>query len=614
VTAVVPAPDGWYHPGDEAEVAALVAHARATKSKLRVRGAGHSEGAAIYTPGFDGLGKPPAGAIDVMLDRMRAVIVHPDPVDRARAVVEVEAGCHLGRDPYDPTGTSTWGNSLNAQLQRAGWALPDLGGITHQTVGGFLSTGSSGGSRQFSIHDAIVMIRFVDGTGAVHEVARDDVDAVRRDLFDAVSVSMGLLGVITRVWIELVPTYDVFGTQVTTATSDAAIDFFDERPDRPSYADFLLKAPYARLMWWPQHDFDRMVVWQATRQAPFPGFEHKPYLQLGRAAKVTSLAGSLLYALIGNLDDLAGLRKKLDPWFAQLEDALEGDPDPNACVTPAALGWDRRVKVDEVLSVLHGRVSRGLKKSPRITSVTTSVSLFGPIFSVTQHIRGTFLSDKVADAIVELVRLMLDDALDGTLAQILADVLDREMPYVIDEILEPFVELGTQTFWDSWMCGLPLDNQMDEQLWPTRFTELWVPIDQAADAMKALRQHYRGGGDPARAFAATGSFACEMYASKASRAWLSPSHGTDTVRFDIFWFGMNSGDPRVFYEPFWKALDPFAFRPHWGKILPGPHGTWRKAWRARFPRLADFLKLRATLDPDDVFLTPYWREHLVDDP
>jgi hypothetical protein len=129
--------------------------------------------------------------------------------------------------------------------------------------------------------------------------------------------------------------------------------------------------------------------------------------------------------------------------------------------------------------------------------------------------------------------------------------------------------------------------------------------------MSALRDHYRAGGDPVAAYAATGAFSCEIYAAKKSRAWLSPSYGTDVLRIDVFWFGLNAGDPKTFYEPFWKLLDPFAFRPHWGKILPGPAASWRKAWRDRLPRLGDFLDLRGKLDPDGVFLTPYWRDNLV---
>lgn len=615
VPTPIPGPDGYHHPSSEAEVAALIAYARSTGKKLRVRGSGHSVAASIHGPGWDGRGKPPPGDVEVLLDRMRSVHIHRDAADPTRATVEVEAGCHLGRDPYDPTGTSTWANSLNAQLQRAGFALSDLGGITHQTVGGFIATGSSGGSRQVSIHDDLERIRFVDGTGEVHEVWRDPSDPARADLFDAVAVSMGLLGVVTRVWFRVGPSYDVFGTQVTRATRASGIDFFGDGTGEPTFAELLQRAPYARLMWWPQHDFDRMVVWQATRQQPFPGFVHQPYLQLGRAAKVASLAGSLFYTLIGNLHDLDAVPAKLGPWFAHLEDALEGDADPNACIPPSALGWDRRVSVDEVLVFLERRISRGLKKSPRVTTGgSTAASLFRPLLDAARTATTGFLPDVVAEAITALLRGLLDGGLSSALAPVLGEALAREMPYLIDEILDPFVEEGQQTFWDSWMCGLPMDNQMDDQLWPTEFTELWIPIADAADAMKALRTHYRAGGDPVAAYAATGPFSCELYAAKASSAWLSPSYGTDVLRVDVFWFGLNAGDPRQFYEPFWKVLDAFRFRPHWGKILPGPSGTWRQAWRDRLPRLGDFLKLRAQLDPDGVFLTPYWRDHLVAEP
>src|SRR5258706_656356 len=95
-----------------------------------------------------------------MLDRYIGVTF-----DDARMRVTVQAGCHLGRDPRDPTRTSTWENSLLAQLESRGWALPDLGGGSHQTVSGFLMTGSCGGTVIHAIEDAVVGWRIVDGTG-----------------------------------------------------------------------------------------------------------------------------------------------------------------------------------------------------------------------------------------------------------------------------------------------------------------------------------------------------------------------------------------------------------------------------------------------------------------
>ena len=65
------------------------------------------------------------------------------------------------RDPRTPnvTRNTDWEHSLNYTLDQRGLALPDLGGITHQGVGGFLSTGSAGGTCKWSFLDAIVALR-----------------------------------------------------------------------------------------------------------------------------------------------------------------------------------------------------------------------------------------------------------------------------------------------------------------------------------------------------------------------------------------------------------------------------------------------------------------------
>ena len=213
--------------------------------------------------------------------------------------------------------------------------------------------------------------------------------------------------------------------------------------------------------------------------------------------------------------------------------------------------------------------------------------------------------------IVRLVECALNGWLDSPPAQWLADLLQKALPYAIPYVLGAFVSDGTMDFWDTWMCGLPMDNQMDDLLWPTDFTELWIPVERAPDALRALRDHYRGGGDPVTAYDHTGAFSCELYAATASPFWMSPSYQRAAFRVDVFWFGLNAGDPRThFYPPFWEILAPFAFRPHWGKDLPPASPRWQRHYRDVFPRLEDFLRLRATLDPRGVFLTRYWRDHL----
>jgi len=47
-------------------------------------------------------------------------------------------------------------------------------------------------------------------------------------------------------------------------------------------------------------------------------------------------------------------------------------------------------------------------------------------------------------------------------------------------------------------------------------------------------------------------------------------------------------------------------RPHWAK----EHSVRAPQLRALYPRWADFLAVRARLDPDETFLNPYLRELL----
>ena len=604
--------DGYYHPESEASLRALVVHAYESTPpvRLRVRGSAHSVTASIYTDDYAGTGDPPHGNMDVMLDRYRTIgAITPVPGDPDHATIEVAAGCNLGKNPYDPTRTSTWKNSLNFELQRQGWALDDLGGITHQTLGGFLSTGSSGGSLTYSIDDDIVALRLIDGTGTVHAVSRDDPDPQKRDLFFAAGVSMGLLGVLSTVTLRVRRSFNLFGSQSTTTTLAAPIDLFGPgTAAKPSLEAFLRATPYTRLMWFPQHGFDRMQIWQAARIDPTPGFEPQPYLELGDDPVIASLAGSLFYTLIGNLDDIRAVPGKLGPWYAHLEAALEDQDDVNGCRAPALQAKRKKIETAEVLAFFQKRLEAGLRgRASALVGAPHATSLLG---ALKEKAEGA-LPQSLAWIITKLVELLLAGTLSNPLAQCLATFLEKELPHIIDGILGLFVTDGLATFWDTWMCGLPMDNQMDDQLWPTWFTELWIPIEKTAEVMQALQTFYAGGGNRAVAYEHTGAFSCELYAAKKSQFWMSPAYERDVFRVDVFWFATNAGSPEAsFYPQFWELLKPFAFRPHWGKFLPPASSDWTAYYRAGSPRLDDFLALRAKLDPSQVFVNAYWRAHL----
>jgi hypothetical protein len=192
-------------------------------------------------------------------------------------------------------------------------------------------------------------------------------------------------------------------------------------------------------------------------------------------------------------------------------------------------------------------------------------------------------------------------------------------PFLLPFVINLFVEADSdktgaakgkpQRFWDTWWRGLPMDNQVDDTIMGTCFTELWIPLDQTQAAMQALRNLYQTKG-----FDATGTFSCEIYATTPSKFWLSPSYKSQVVRIDIFWFLKNLNLPLQYYTLFWDALKPFHFRPHWGKYLPGTNPIEYKVWKEyisrEYPQWNSFMTLREQFDPKQVFVTEYWAEHL----
>jgi len=558
--------DGFYHPASEGELVCLVKQAYREGRELRVRGAAHSVSHAIYTDPQAGMrnhveqqSPPPGDNLNVMLDKYISFRV----VDHERMLVECDAGIHLGKDPSDPTGTSTLENSLLYQLfTQYGWTLGDTGGISHQTVSGFTATGSSGGSLRFSANDNLYGFRMIDGTGEVYEVNRD----ADPDLFHAFSPNMGLLGVVSKMTLKCEPTFNIVGQEAITTPQACEVDLFgDGDGTRPSLATFLKEQAYTRMEWWPQRGAERVSLWKADRVPATPGFEPKPYQQFGSNPELQELAFSFILTVIGNLDDLSVVPAKLKPDLAQLEQAVE--------------------------EVLVPKVGKEI---------------------------GDLLA-KLAAAIVGGVGTVAFE-----IARLLAPVLRKKLPELFADILGIAVPLdgsgGPQKFQDYAWHGLPMDNQANDVLVPTEFTEAWLPVQHAGRVMTLLQAYFVAPADPHEALRRTGTYAWELYGAKATPLWLACSHtsGDDewkdgVFRIDLYWFANNPGDPaEVFYPQFWQLLrdNGIPFRLHWAKFQPvyaaGDRG-WVDFFKAQYPRWDDFLELRRKKDPNNIFLNDYWR-------
>jgi D-arabinono-1,4-lactone oxidase len=566
--------DGFYHPASEDELVALVQAAYREGRQLRVRGATHSISHAIYTDPLAGIEdrvshqEPPDGDnINVMLDLYRGWRVK----DEARKLVEADAGIHLGEDPSDPKRTATLETSLLWQLDREkGWTLSDPGGVTHQTVSGFTATGSSGGSLQYSVNDNLWGFRVIDGRGDVHELSREDPDP---DPFYAMSPNIGLLGVVSTITFECVDMFNISGQEAITSIDDCAVDMFgDGSRGKPSMAQFLQDAEYSRVEWWPQRGAERVLVWQAQRIRPQLGFRPSRYEEFTANSEVTEVFISILYTVLGNIRDLSAAREKLQPALARLDEALDA--------------------LDIVKSM--GRI-------------------------------GEILADFLSHA--------AKHGIDGALALLkpFAGRIERDIPEIFPKILATFISLDSekdgmqkgepQCFRDLGWQGLPMDNQADDQLLPTEFTELWIPLGRTQQVMQLLHQRFTEPEDPQEAYRRTGLYGWELYSAMPNRFWLNASHssGDDewkdgAFRVDPYWFALNPGNPaETFFPPLWQLLRDAGvpFRLHWGKFQPAyarDDRDWIDFFRSQYPRWDDFLRLREERDPNNIFLTSYWRD------
>ncbi len=250
--------------------------------------------------------------------------------------VTVEAGCHLGPDPWDPTGISTLENSLLYKLDQAGMSLLDLGGISHQTVGGFLSTSSSGGSTQFAFDELLLSIDIMHygANGVEITTFKMPADGNPDDPFFGAGVAtMGLFGIIVSATFKCYPKFYIAGMQTTSTVANCEIDLFgDGSSGKPSFEEFLEQKqtypypsdithyPYSRILWWPQPNVTSAVVWKA-RQTDEKGamdwastngvlntYQEVPWIM--DSPTPMTLGGDLLYTTMGNwpnwLKDIMG--------------------------------------------------------------------------------------------------------------------------------------------------------------------------------------------------------------------------------------------------------------------------------------------------------------------
>ena len=132
-------------------------------------------------------------------------------VDAGRQTVTVSAGMRYGE--------------LAGPLHESGWGLANLGSLPHISVAGAVATGTHGsGERNGSLATAVRALQMVVPGGALVTLDRDR----DGDTFDGAVVALGALGVVTRVTLDVVPTFDVRQYVYDDLPYDELIGAFDE--------------------------------------------------------------------------------------------------------------------------------------------------------------------------------------------------------------------------------------------------------------------------------------------------------------------------------------------------------------------------------------------------
>ena len=174
-----------YYPTSEAEVQAIVHQAAALGQTIRVVGEGHSFSRLIETDDCI-----------VSLTKMRGLIA----IDKAAGTATAWAGTPI--------------KVVNEALFEQGLAMINLGDIDVQSLAGATATGTHGTGLAFgNISSEIVAFSIVTANGELRHCSRTENTA----LFEAGRISLGALGILTKVTVNVTKAYKL---EYTSAAGD----------------------------------------------------------------------------------------------------------------------------------------------------------------------------------------------------------------------------------------------------------------------------------------------------------------------------------------------------------------------------------------------------------
>ncbi len=166
-------PRAYHSPNSEKELQAIVKEALKTDKTIRVSGSGHSFTKLVET-----------NSILISLENWRGIM----EIDGSYA--KVRSGTQL--------------KFLGERLYEEGLAQENLGDIDVQSVAGAFSTGTHGTGVEFgTLSTQLTEITFINGKGELITCS----ETQEPEIFKAAQISLGALGIITRMTLKCVPKY-----------------------------------------------------------------------------------------------------------------------------------------------------------------------------------------------------------------------------------------------------------------------------------------------------------------------------------------------------------------------------------------------------------------------
>lgn len=178
------------HPSSVEELQELVAGSE----RIRALGSRHSFNDIADTPGTM-----------AVLDRLDEGI----SIDARNLTVTASGGTRYG--------------TLAAELQRHGFALHNLASLPHISIAGAVATATHGsGDTNGNLATAVAALEIVTADGSILTARRGDA------YFDGMVVGLGALGIVSRLTLDIEPTFQVTQSVFEDLSWDRVLESFDE--------------------------------------------------------------------------------------------------------------------------------------------------------------------------------------------------------------------------------------------------------------------------------------------------------------------------------------------------------------------------------------------------